>query len=207
MMSASTPYRDRLAFVGFIVILLLAQSIAWVAPAGATTWVGVDFRYDKGTSHCIAVYSCSPDPTLRLRYSDTYSVYSETWTSSSGNSNGSSWPGDQSDPIFGKKGKNPCLIGVGWIPDSSGTNPQYGNTFSNSYKTRNFPNYDQGTSIWGWVHFIYQGSFSWLDGANCGDNDSSFDRTELFIHSEMTISQGQNASVEGTELGYELARL
>ena len=178
-------------------ILLLTATFATVAaqPADASSYVGVNFIYDKNA--CVAVYSCAPDPKLTFNYMylPTETMYSTTWTASSGNSNGSNRTGDQSDPVFGKKGKDPCYRNVGWIPDSSGVNPKFGRTFSNSYRVRNFPHYS-GSSIFGWVYFIYQGSFSWSDGAECGDNDNHYDRTELFIHSEMTSSHGQSYSHE-----------
>lgn len=185
---------------GLILVLALltfwASSIVFSPKADAVLWLGLDFSYDKGTAKCIAVYNCSPDPTLTLRYTNGSATYAETWTSSSGNSDGSSRTGDESDPIFGKKGKNPCLKNVGWIPDTSGFNAKHGNSFSNAYTTRQFAHYNEGDVIFGWVHFIYQGSFDWTDGANCGDDDSSFDRTELFVHSEMTTSHGQNMNLE-----------
>ncbi|MCP3973047.1 MAG: hypothetical protein GY720_00980 [bacterium] len=168
-------------------------------PTQSGVYDGVSFKYDK--NNCVAIYNCSPDPTLTLKYtyrspSGELTTYTKTWKSGSGKSNGSTRVGDQSDPIFGRKGRDPCYRNVGWTPDTSGTNPKHNATISNSYKVRNFAEYG-GSAIWGWVYFIYQGSFSWADGANCGDNDAGIDRTELFIHSEMTTTHGQSTTSEG----------
>lgn len=191
---ASSRWRPRMGSAVAIALMATAAAAVGASPAKGSTWWGDQMTYDK--NGCVAIYSCNPDPTLTFTYGDdTGCCMAYTWRSSSGNSNGSTRVGDQADPTFGKKGKNPCYEGVGWIPDSSGTNPLHSQSFSNSYKIRDFPDHDE--TLKGFVFFIFQGQFSWQDGAECGDNDSDpTDRTELFIHSEMTLDHGQNPNVE-----------
>jgi hypothetical protein len=166
-----------------LMIVAAITSFPW-PPAHASTpgsarsgarpfeYTALNFIYDK--NNCVA--NCGTPPKLRMTYGwyDGEIWHCCTTVSKTGGSGARS--GDN---------KNDCAVNVGWIPDTD--QPSY----DNQYWLDHYESYP-GSLIHGTAWLImnsrYGGSY-----ANC-DSDSSWERSELLIHSEMTGDHEQDCS-------------
>lgn len=135
-------------------------------------YTALNFIYDK--RNCVA--NCGNPPKIRM----TYGWYDgEIWhccttvskTAGSGAKNGDN--------------KNDCVVNVGWIPDTN--QPSYDNEYYLDHYESYPGNLIHGTA-WLILNSRYGGSY-----ANC-DGDSSWERSSLLIHSEMTGGHEQDCS-------------